>query len=112
MLGYGLINASKFGLGVAHKTVRNALSTLYTKLQVWVRVGGMVIEFLGVYYVLAAKHGLRTLLAWTVATRASVIVVFAVLVPTGLGPAVLLLFGAVDLAGAVWTWVALRRDAA
>jgi hypothetical protein len=41
-----------------------------------------------------------------------VIVVFAVLVATGLGPAVPLLFGAVDLAGALWTWVALRRDAA
>lgn len=80
--------------------------------EVWVRVGGMVIAFLGGYYILAARHGLRPFLAWTVATRASVIVVFAVLVGTGLGPAVLLLFGAVDLAGAVWTWAALRRDAA
>ena len=80
--------------------------------EVWVRVGGMVIAFLGAYYMLAAKHGLRPFLAWTVATRASVIVVFAVLVATGLGPMVLLLFGAVDLAGAVWTWAALRREAA
>lgn len=80
--------------------------------EVWVRVGGMVIAFLGGYYILAARHGLRPFLAWTVATRASVIVVFAVLVGAGLGPAVLLLFGAVDLAGAVWTWAALRRDAA
>ena len=80
--------------------------------EVWVRVGGMVIAFLGVYYILAARHGLRPFLAWTVATRSSVIVVFGVLVATGLGPAVLLLFGAVDLAGAVWTWAALRREAA
>ena len=80
--------------------------------EVWVRVGGMVIAFLGAYYMLAAKHGLRPFMAWTVATRASVIVVFGVLVATGLGPAVLLLFGVVDLAGAVWTWAALRREAA
>jgi hypothetical protein len=80
--------------------------------EVWVRVGGMVITFLGVYYVLAAKHGLRAFLAWTVATRASVIVVFGVLVVTGLGPTVLLRFGAIDLAGALWTWAALRRDVA
>ena len=80
--------------------------------EVWVRVGGMVIAFLGAYYMLAAKHGLRPFLAWTVATRASVIVVFAVLVATGLGPAVLLLSGAVDLAGALWTWAALGRKAA
>ncbi len=68
--------------------------------------------FPGVYYILAAKPGLRAFLAWTVATRSSVIMVFAVLVSTRLGPAVLLLFGAVDLAGAFWTWAALRRDAA
>lgn len=80
--------------------------------EVWVRVGGMVIAFLGAYYMLAAKHGLRAFLAWTVATRASVIVVFAVLVATGLGPTVLLLFGVVDLAGALWTWAALRREGA
>ena len=80
--------------------------------EVWVRVGGMVIAFLGAYYMLAARHGLQPFLAWTVATRACVIVVFGVLVGTGLGPAVLLLFGVVDLAGAVWTWAALRREAA
>ena len=80
--------------------------------EVWVRVGGMVIAFLGAYYMLAAKHGLRAFMAWTVATRASVIAVFAVLVATGFGPAVLLLFGAVDLAGAVWTWAALKREPA
>jgi hypothetical protein len=85
---------------------------LPTPQEVWVRVGGMVIAFLGVYYVLAAKHGLRAFLAWTVATRAGVIVVFAVLVASGQGPAALLLFGVVDLAGALWTWAALRRDAA
>jgi hypothetical protein len=85
---------------------------LPTPQEVWVRVGGMVVAFLGVYYVLAARHGLRAFLGWTVATRASVIVVFAVLVATGTGPTALLFFGAVDLAGALWTWSMLRRDAA
>jgi hypothetical protein len=80
--------------------------------EVWVRVGGTVIAILGAYYVLAARHGLRTFFAWTVATRACVIVVFAVLVLSSLAPTVLLLFGAVDLAGAMWTWAMLKRDAA
>ena len=79
--------------------------------EVWVRVGGMVIAMLGVYYLLAARHELLAFFAWTVATRASVIGVFAVLVVSGLAPPVLLLFGAVDLAGAIWTWRALQRDA-
>ena len=79
---------------------------------VWVRVAGLVVGFLGAYYLVAAQHGLRVFFAWTVLTRASVIGVFAVLVATGLGPAVLLLFGVLDLAGACWTWTALRREQA
>lgn len=80
--------------------------------EVWVRVGGMVIAILGAYYLLAARHGLRAFFPWTVATRASVIVVFAALVLAGVAPPVPLLFGAVDLAGAVWTWMALQREPA
>jgi hypothetical protein len=34
------------------------------------------------------------------------------LVLTGTGPWMLLLFGAVDMAGALWTWAALRGAAA
>ncbi len=71
----------------------------------------MVIGILGV---LRAGRTSRpsSCFVWTVAIRASVIVVFAVLVFSGLAPTVLLLFGAVDLAGAIWTWAALKRDAA
>jgi hypothetical protein len=79
--------------------------------EVWVRVSGVVVAILGLHYLLAGRHGLRPLFGWTVATRTSVILVFAVLVSAGLAPAVLLLFGAVDLAGAVWTWAALRQEA-
>ncbi len=102
MLGIGLLAAPGLVL---------APFGLPAPQEVWVRVGGMVIAILGVYYMLAARHGLQAFFAWTVATRASVIVVFAVLVLSGLAPTVLLLFGAVDLAGAAWTWAALRREA-
>ena len=102
-LGVGLLTApgtvlAPFGLPVPQ--------------EVWIRVAGMVVAILGAYYLLAARHGLRTFFVWTVATRASVIVVFAMLVFSGLAPGILLLFGAVDLAGALWTWVTLRGDAA
>ncbi len=91
LLGMGLLAApgmvlAPFGLPVPQ--------------EVWVRVGGLVVAILGVYYLLAARHGLRAFFTWTLATRASVIVVFAVLVFSGLAPAVLLLFGAVDLGDA------------
>jgi hypothetical protein len=42
--------------------------------------------------------------------RASVIFFFAAFVSAGLAPLVLMLFGAVDLAFALWTWRALRCE--
>jgi hypothetical protein len=41
-----------------------------------------------------------------------VILFFGAFVLAGLVSPVLLLFGAVDFAGALWTWSALRKDAA
>jgi len=35
---------------------------------------------------------------------------FGAFVLAGLAPAVLLLFGAIDVAGALWTWSALRQE--
>jgi hypothetical protein len=41
-----------------------------------------------------------------------VILFFGAFVLAGLASPALLLFGAVDFAGALWTWSALRKDAA
>ena len=79
--------------------------------EVWIRVAGMLVIFLGVYDVAAARHGLTALIFWTVPVRFSVIVFFAVFVLTGLAPPVLLLFGAIDFAAALWTGYHLRREA-
>lgn len=78
---------------------------------VWIRVVGMVVGFLGVYYVVAARGAGVAFAQASVAVRASVIVFFAAFVAAGLAPAALLLFGVADLAGAAWTAVALRRGA-
>lgn len=77
--------------------------------EVWIRVVGMLLGFLGVYYLQAARAGLTAFFGWTVPVRLSVPVFFAVFVAAGMAPAPLLLFGAVDAAGALWTWSALRR---
>lgn len=44
---------------------------------------------------------------WTVHARCAVIVFFLAFVVAGLAKPVLLLFGIVDFAGAIWTWRAL-----
>lgn len=78
--------------------------------EVWIRVVGMLAGILGVYYLRAASAGLTAFFGWTVPVRLSVPVFFAAFVALGLAPAVLLLFGAVDAAGALWTWSALKRN--
>ena len=74
----------------------------------WGRVAGMLVVFLGVYYLVGARAELLSFMRASVWVRASVIVVLAAFVAAGLAPAPLLAFGAIDLAAAIWTALALR----
>jgi hypothetical protein len=78
--------------------------------EVWIRVAGMLLLFLGAYDVLAARAELRPFIAWSVPLRLSVPVFFGAFVAAGLVPPVLMLFAAVDVAAALWTWTTLRRE--
>jgi uncharacterized membrane protein len=76
--------------------------------EVWVRVLGQLVLYLGIYYILAARWEARRFMAATVPVRASVMVFFAVFVGAGLVPPMLLVMAVPDLIGALWTWHALR----
>ncbi len=76
---------------------------------VWIRVTGMLVGFLGVYYIRAAAVGLTAFFAWTVSVRLSVLLFFGTFVLLDLAPPILIVFAIVDAAGAIWTWLALRR---
>jgi hypothetical protein len=78
--------------------------------EVWIRVAGMLVLLIGSYYVLASIAELRMFMHWTVPLRICVLMFLSVLALTGLGPMVLILFGFVDFAGAMWTAWALRRN--
>ena len=80
--------------------------------EVWIRVVAMLVLILGCYDTLAARAELTPFFRWSVRLRASVIVFFAVFVALGLVRPMLLLFGVVDLAAALWTALALRMDGA
>jgi hypothetical protein len=95
---------------VAVPNVFLRLSSMPPTNEVWIRVVGVLVLCIATYYALAARAGLRPFLLWTVPVRTAVMVFFAMFVAFGLVAAPLLLFGAVDFAGAAWTAMALRAD--
>lgn len=80
--------------------------------EVWIRVAGMLVVALGVYYRTAARANIRVFFFATVLVRASVLLFFGVFVLAGWAEWPLLLFGVVDASGAAWTWLALRQEGA
>ena len=76
--------------------------------EVWIRVVGMLLLFLGYYYLQAARSEMTGFFRWTVFVRPTVIIFFAAFVLLGLASPPLILFGVVDLLGAIWTGLALR----
>jgi len=78
---------------------------------VWIRVVGMLIVLLAYYDIQAARTEATAFFRWSIVARSTVILFFAGFVVAGLVRPILLLFGGVDLAAAMWTALALRVDA-
>lgn len=98
-------------LGAVLVVVPNLLLGLFRipeSHEVWIRVVGMLVLIIGLYYTVAARHQLTPMLRATVVGRLAVLVFFIAFVLLDLAPPVLILFGVVDAAAAPWTWSALR----
>ncbi len=99
------------GLGLL--IMPNVLLTLSgypTTSEVWIRILGLVTAILGYYYIVAARNELTSLFKASVRARPAVIVVFIGFVILGWAKPILILFGAIDLLGAIWTGLALRSS--
>jgi hypothetical protein len=79
--------------------------------EVWIRVVGLVAFMIGVYAWVAASHEFKPFLVASVYTRFVVFVAFTAFVVMGLASPMVMLFGAADLVGGIWTYWALRADA-
>ena len=77
---------------------------------VWIRVLGVTVINIGVFFWVAAQTEAVALFRATLVIRPLVLVWFAAFVALGLVSPMLLVFGAVEAAGALWTWLALRAD--
>ena len=103
------------GVGLILLLVPNMLLQLFgvpPTNEVWIRLNGMFVLCLSFYYVQTARNELTLFIRWTVWTRAAVIFFFAAFVLLVSAPKALLLFGLIDLLAAMWTWLALKKDAA
>jgi hypothetical protein len=76
----------------------------------WIRIVGVLALILGLYYSHAARAEFRPFFAWTVIARSAVLLFFIAFVIAGLAPPVLILFGVIDFAAAMWTFFAMRSE--
>ena len=80
--------------------------------EVWIRVAGMTVIFLSIFYFVAARNEYRQTFVVSVPIRFAVPVFFAGFVVAGFAPWNLILFTPLDVLFAIWTWTALRGEAA
>jgi hypothetical protein len=100
------------GIGLGFLIVPNVVLRLFgfpETSEPWIRVMAMLLLFLAYYYIQASRHEMTDFIRYTVYARASVILFFAAFVVLDIAKPMLLLFGVVDLAAALWTWLSLRQ---
>ncbi len=79
--------------------------------EVWIRVVGVLVACIAVYYHEMSKLNSLPFLRLTVGVRIFVFAAFTGLWLAGVGPVQLILFGVVDALAAFWTWNNLRQAA-
>src|SRR5688572_6265783 len=76
--------------------------------EVWIRVIGVVMLSISIYYLVSAQNELVPLIKASVPVRFSLIVFLGAFVSLGYLRARYMLFGVVDALGAMWTLAAIR----
>ncbi|MFW9865270.1 MAG: hypothetical protein ACFFEN_04155 [Candidatus Thorarchaeota archaeon] len=76
------------------------------------RILGMVIIIIAYYYIRSSlnEEGMSKFYRWTTHTRASVIIFLIFFAIFKLANPLIVVFGIIDLAGAIWTYRALHND--
>lgn len=78
--------------------------------EVWIRVVGVLAVAIGYYYHRAGAENIRAFFAHTIPTRIFVFLAFTTFVLADYVSPLLIGFGAIDLAGALWTWLSLKKE--
>ena len=78
--------------------------------EVWIRIVGALALVLAFFYVEFARKEMKGAFYLTVYGRSAMLIFYATFVWRGYVAPVIILFGLVDLLGALWTAAALRSD--
>lgn len=100
-------------LGVLLIVMPNTLLSMFQipeTHEVWIRIAGVLTFSIGIYYFYMAPQNNTVFMALTAYVRASIIIWFTVFVLMDWVSPQLILFGVIDLLGALWTFMALRKS--
>ncbi len=78
--------------------------------EVWIRVVAVLVLILGFFHIQAGRANLTPFFRWSIIARTSLILFLTVFAILGLARPAIILFGVIDLAGAIWTFTALRSE--
>ena len=78
--------------------------------EVWIRVAGMTVIFLGILYLISSLNEYREIFVASVPIRYAVPVIFAAFAIAGYTPWNILLLTPFDVIFAIWTLVSLRAE--
>lgn len=81
-----------------------------TTTEVWIRLAGLLTLILGMYFLYSVRYEDRHFFRATIFARLIFFTGVTIFVILGWGSPLLIAFGLVDLAGAAWTWSALRGE--
>ena len=77
--------------------------------EVWIRVLGVIVGLLGFYYHQTGAKNISAFFPLTIPTRIVVFISFLVFVILKMASPMMVGIGAIDLAGAVWTFMELKK---
>jgi len=104
-----------FGLGATLTLVPNLPLPIFglpQATEVWIRVAGMTVIFLSIFYAIAARNEYRAIFVASVPIRFAVVAFFAAFAAAGFTSWNILLFTPLDVLFAIWTWYGLRQSPA
>jgi protein-S-isoprenylcysteine O-methyltransferase Ste14 len=78
--------------------------------EVWIRVAGVLVFNIGIYYLYAAKCEATAFFQASIYTRMFVLLAFTIFVTLGLASPKLILLSFGDVLGAIWTYMALKKE--